>query len=77
MRVEATRASAVERELGSARVIARRADGAIDVEVPCANRPAFRSWVLGLVEHAEVLEPADVREDVVAWLRRIRGRGSV
>ena len=40
---------------------ARFADGAIDVDVPCANPVAFRSWVLGLVEHAEVLAPAGPR----------------
>jgi proteasome accessory factor B len=27
-----------------------------------ANLPAFRSWLLGFLEHAEVLEPAEVRE---------------
>ena len=51
--------------------MARHGSGAIDVEVPCANRPAFRSWVLGLAEHAEVLGPPDVREDVIAWLRAV------
>jgi hypothetical protein len=45
------------------------------VEVPCANLPAFRSWVLGFVEHAEVLGPPDVRNDVIAWLRRVVDRG--
>ena len=48
---------------------ARGADGSIDVEVPCANLPAFRSWVLGLLDHAEVLGPPDVRAAVVAWLQ--------
>ena len=38
-------------------------------EVPCANAGAFRSWVLGLLEHAEVLSPPAVRADVVEWLR--------
>ncbi len=69
VRVDAPRASKVERELGAERVVARHGNGAIDVEVPCANRPAFRSWVLGLAEHAEVLGPPDVRDDVIAWLR--------
>ena len=32
------------------------------------NRAAFRSFVLGFLEHAEVLAPPDVRADVVAWL---------
>ena len=32
--------------------------------------PAFRSWVLGLLDHAEVVGPPDVRAAVVAWLRR-------
>jgi hypothetical protein len=33
--------------------------------------PAFRSWVLGLLEHAEVLGPPAVRGEVVAWLEEV------
>ena len=43
-------------------------DGSILVRVPCANLPAFRSWVLGLLDDAVVLEPPEVRDDVVQWL---------
>ena len=68
VRVDRARAAAVERELGADRVVARRRGGAIEVEVPCANVAAFRSWVLGLLEHAEVIGPPDVRADVVDWL---------
>jgi predicted DNA-binding transcriptional regulator YafY len=68
VRVDALRAAGVERELGPHRVVARADDGSIDVEVPCANVPAFRSWVLGLLDHAEVLGPPEVRAAVVAWL---------
>jgi proteasome accessory factor B len=68
VRVDAGRAAAVERELGPERVVARRRGGAVEVEVPCANVPAFRSWVLGLLDHAEVLGPPAVRADVVDWL---------
>jgi proteasome accessory factor B len=68
VRVDGRRAAAVERELGTERVIARHRSGAIDFEVPCANVAAFRSWVLGLLDHAEVLGPAAVRADVVDWL---------
>ncbi|MET0324762.1 MAG: WYL domain-containing protein [Ilumatobacteraceae bacterium] len=69
--VDGGRAGGVERELGPARVRRRLADGAIEVEVPCANVPAFRSWVLGLLDHAEVIGPPEVRADVVAWLERL------
>ncbi len=68
VRVDAARAGGVVRELGAERVVARRADGAVDVEVPCANVAAFRSWVLGLLDHAEVLSPPAVRAAVVDWL---------
>ena len=67
--VDAARAGAVERELGAARVVERTAGGAVVFEVPCANAGAFRSWVLGLLEHAEVLSPPAARADVVEWLR--------
>ena len=61
---------------GRGRGRGRRADGSVVVRVPCANLPAFRSWVLGLLDHAVVLEPAEVRAEVVAWLRRSRMRRS-
>lgn len=69
--VHGERAPAVVRELGDERVLERRADGSVVVEVPCANLPAFRSWVLGFVEFAEVLGPDDVRADIIGWLEAI------
>ncbi len=73
VRVDADRAPSVERELGSGRVLRRGADGSVEIEVPCANVPAFRSWVLGLLDHAEVVGPPDVRAEVVAWLGALVG----
>jgi predicted DNA-binding transcriptional regulator YafY len=45
--------------------------GGVIVELSVTNRAAFRSFVLGFLEHAEVLEPPDVRADVVAWLEAV------
>ena len=67
--VDALRASAVEAELGPERVTERRADGSVRFRVPAGNGPAFRSWVLGLLDHARVIEPAPVRAEVIDWLR--------
>jgi predicted DNA-binding transcriptional regulator YafY len=61
----------VEREVGSDRVVARRRNGAIEVAVPAGNPSAFASWVLGLTDHAEVLSPKAVRDDVVNRLRAL------
>ena len=62
-------ADAVTRELGVAAVRERREDGSVVVEVPCTNADAFRSWLFGLGAHAEVVAPASVRAQVVAWLQ--------
>ena len=32
------------------------------------NRDAFRTWVLDLLDHAEVLGPPELRDDIVEWL---------
>lgn len=72
VQVDAVRASAVEAELGADRVVERLGDGAVRVRVPASNRPAFRSWVLGLLDHAVVVGPPDVRQDVVTWLEDLR-----
>jgi len=71
VRIDGERAGAAVRDLAEDRVLWRGEDGAVEVEVPCANLPAFRSWLLGFVEHAEVLEPEDVRAHVVAWLEAV------
>lgn len=71
VRIGALRAAAVERELGADRVSARHADGSIDVSVPATNLDAFRSWVIGLVDHAVVIGPPAVRAVVVDWLRAV------
>lgn len=71
VRIDAVRAAEAARDLGDDRVLARDPDGSIEVEVPCANLPAFRSWLLGHLEHAEVLEPPDVREHIVGWLQAV------
>jgi predicted DNA-binding transcriptional regulator YafY len=67
VRVDAVRAAAVEREVGPDRVVERDDDGIV-VRVPASNMVAFRSWVLGLLEHAVVLGPPDVRDAIVGWL---------
>jgi proteasome accessory factor B len=74
VRISAVRAAAVEREVGAERVVARHHDGAIDVVVPATNLDAFRSWVLGLLDHAVVIGPPPVRDHVVDWLRAVAGR---
>ena len=71
VRIDAARARAAVRDLAEERVLWRGEDGAVEVEVPCANLPAFRSWLLGFVEYAEVIEPADVRAHVVEWLAAV------
>jgi len=68
VRIDSVRAAAVEREVGPERV-ERRDDDGIVVRVPASNLDAFRSWVLGLLDHAVVLDPPEVRAAIVGWLR--------
>jgi predicted DNA-binding transcriptional regulator YafY len=67
------RATAVLADLGDQRLVTRRRDGSVEVAVACANLPAFRSWLLGLGEHAEVLAPPEVRSHIVEWLEAVVG----
>ena len=73
--IDADRASSVHAELGTGAVRESRADGSLVVSVACRNRLVFRAWLLGFVDHAEVLEPVEVRHDVIEWLRGMVARG--
>jgi proteasome accessory factor B len=70
--VDRTAAARVAR-LAGARVVQRGDDGSATVEVTVRNRPAFRSWLLGMGDHAEVTGPEDVRAEIVDWLRAVAG----
>jgi predicted DNA-binding transcriptional regulator YafY len=69
--IDALRAPAAVRELGEDRVVARRDDGSVELLVPATNLDAFRSWVLGMLQHAVVVGPPEVRAHVVGWLTAI------
>jgi len=69
--VDARIANRIVRIRGAENVRERRADGSVVVMVPVRNRDAFRSWVLGLRDHAVVIAPEELRRDVVDWLQAI------
>jgi len=73
--VSAAQAGWVEADLGARAVAERRDDGSIVVRMAVTNREAFRSWVLGLLDHAEVLGPPELRGDMVTWLSALAGAG--
>jgi proteasome accessory factor B len=66
--VDAVQASKVVAEQGEDAVVERREDGSVLLRVLVASRPAFRSWLLGLRDHAQVLAPPELRDEVIDWL---------
>ncbi len=66
--VDAIQADWAIAAVGQEAVAERRDDGAVVLRLPVTNRDAFRSWVLGFLDHAEVLGPPGLRADMVTWL---------
>jgi predicted DNA-binding transcriptional regulator YafY len=71
--VDATQARWALDALGEQSVAERRPDGSVVFTIPVTNRAAFRSFVLGFLDHAEVLAPAELRDDMVGWLSQLAG----
>jgi proteasome accessory factor B len=68
VRIDGPQASWAVQHVGPDHVVEEDADGSVVVELPVTNRAAFRSFVLSFLEHAEILEPPELRDDLVAWL---------
>jgi proteasome accessory factor B len=68
VRIEGPQAVWAVQHVGPDHVVGEDGDGAVIVELPVTNRAAFRSFVLSFLEHAEVLEPPELRDDLIAWL---------
>jgi len=50
------------------RIVETRADGAVVMEFEVVNEPAFRGFVVALLDHAEILEPERLRADLLGYL---------
>jgi proteasome accessory factor B len=66
--VDADRAAWAEQLLGDDRITERSEDGGVVFTVDVHNRAAFRSFLLSFLDHARLLEPAELVDDLVAWL---------
>ncbi len=67
---DAAVSSAVRAELSTAQVVRDDTDGLV-VAMEVTNREGFRSWLVSFLDRAEVLEPEDLRRDVIRWLEAV------
>ena len=58
-------------DLGEDAVVETRDDGSIRVRLHITSRDGFRSWIYGYLDHAVVVEPPEVRDDLIATLRAL------
>jgi len=71
--VDAGQAAWAAGHVGPDAVEAWRPDGSVVLAVRVTNRDALRSFVLGFLDHAEVLGPPELRDDMVQWLEDLAG----
>jgi proteasome accessory factor B len=71
VRVDAEQATWCRRYLGDDAVFHDAPDGSTEFTIEVRNWPAFRGFLLSLLEHAELIEPAEWRTDVIEWLREM------
>jgi proteasome accessory factor B len=71
VRVDADHVAWAAHELGDASEREMGEDGSAVFHVRITNWPAFRTFVLGFLDHAELLAPATRRAELVEWLTEL------
>ena len=66
--VDQSRVESAAKQLGPNVEHKAQADGSVIFTVPVVRYDAFRAFVLGFLEHAELLEPDEWRQDIIDWL---------
>lgn len=56
--------------------IERHDDGSVSVRLQVRDRRSFRDWVLSFVDAAEILEPVELRSEMLEWLDAVIGAHS-
>jgi predicted DNA-binding transcriptional regulator YafY len=68
VQVDADQAAHARHLLGS---VEELPDGGVVAEMAVRNVEAFRSFVLSFLDHAEILEPPELRDGMIQWLEGI------
>jgi len=66
--VDPVEAPRVVEEVGARAVVERRSDGSVLLRLGVSSTGALRAWILGLLDHAEVVGPPSMRDDLTDWL---------
>jgi proteasome accessory factor B len=61
----------VERDRGG--VLRRNEDGSVVIAIEVRSLGAFRSWLFGMGDHAVVLDPPALVDEITSWLSAILG----
>jgi proteasome accessory factor C len=72
VRVDSLEGPRVAEEVGQDKVERRDEDGSLVVSLRVSSFASIRSWVLGLLDHAEILEPDSSRAELIEWLTAVK-----
>jgi proteasome accessory factor B len=73
LRVDADQAVWARHDLGPDAHVATHADGSMEFALHVRNPDAFRSYALTFLDHAVVVSPPALRDDLIAWARSLVG----
>ncbi|MGZ6975840.1 MAG: helix-turn-helix transcriptional regulator [Acidimicrobiia bacterium] len=73
IRIDAGHETELAGQVNADTPIVREEDGSVVVELSVVNLDGLRSFVLGYLDHAEVLSPPEARAVVIDWLTAIAG----
>ncbi len=68
VRIDPEQVAQARRQLGEAVTWEIEADGTGVARVPVSSFDAFRTFLFGFLDHAELVEPPEWRAEIVAWL---------
>ena len=75
--VDPVEAPRVVQEVGERAVVERRPDGSVLFRLGVSSTGALRDWILGLLDHAEVVGPPSMRAEVTGWLEAVVAAGEL
>lgn len=71
--VDSHQAELAARVAGPSAQVSPRSDGGVVLTLKVRNAAGLRNFVLGFLDHAVVLSPPDLRQDVESWLSALAG----